>query len=277
MIESPVSDLKLEALGVSRDEMLRRIRTAVEYAVENGSRSRTSASTARAPTRTSFARPTDGGVEAGASEAVVVDTIGVATPEAAAQLVGQVADWPDVPIHFHGHNDFGSRDRERGRGGAGRRGLGARHGQRHGRAGGEREPRRGRARARALYGVETASASTRVRDVSARVREPSPGYELEPWKPLVGENLFRRESGAVASQFHDPPSIEPYSSELVGAERGSCSARRAASTRSGSRPRSWGSSWTRRRAELLEAVKKLGAEARGLVTDDEFRELAAQA
>ena len=46
------------------------------------------------------------------------------------------------------------------------------------------------------------------------------GYALEPWKPVTGETLFRRESGAVASQFHDPPSIEPYSSALVAAERG---------------------------------------------------------
>ena len=45
------------------------------------------------------------------------------------------------------------------------------------------------------------------------------GYELEPWKPLVGENLFTRESGAVASQFHDPPSIEPFAADLVGADR----------------------------------------------------------
>ena len=58
-----------------------------------------------------------------------------------------------------------------------------------------------------------------MRDVSERVQELS-GYALEPWKPVTGETLFRRESGAVASQFHDPPSIEPYSSDLVGAERG---------------------------------------------------------
>ena len=37
---------------------------------------------------------------------------------------------------------------------------------------------------------------------------------------MTGDNLFTRESGAVASQFHDPPAIEPYSSELVGAQRG---------------------------------------------------------
>src|SRR5204863_4215014 len=58
----------------------------------------------------------------------------------------------------------------------------------------------------------------RVREFSDRLRTLS-GYELEPYKPLVGENLFTRESGAVASQFHDPPAIEPYSSALVGAER----------------------------------------------------------
>ena len=71
---------------------------------------------------------------------------------------------------------------------------------------------------RALYGVESNLRLDRIREVSARVRELS-GYELEPWKPVTGETLYRRESGAVASQFHDPPSIEPYSSELVATER----------------------------------------------------------
>ena len=72
------------------------------------------------------------------------------------------------------------------------------------------------------------------------------GYALEPWKPVTGETLFRRESGAVASQFHDPPSIEPYSSAARrGRARASCSARRAGSTRSASRRRSSGSTCPR--------------------------------
>ena len=70
----------------------------------------------------------------------------------------------------------------------------------------------------ALYGVSTNLRLDRAREVSRLVRETT-GTELEAWKPVVGENLFRRESGAVASQFHDPTAIEPYSSELVGAER----------------------------------------------------------
>src|SRR5690606_25472696 len=70
----------------------------------------------------------------------------------------------------------------------------------------------------ALYGMETGLQLPMIRRVSARVREIS-GYALEPWKPLVGENLFRRETGTVASQFHDPPAVEPYSADLVGATR----------------------------------------------------------
>src|ERR687886_2965735 len=38
VIESPISDLKLEALGVSRDEMLERITGAIATAVEHGIR-----------------------------------------------------------------------------------------------------------------------------------------------------------------------------------------------------------------------------------------------
>ncbi len=37
---------------------------------------------------------------------------------------------------------------------------------------------------------------------------------------MIGDNLFLRESGAVASQFHIPEAIEPYAAELVGAKRG---------------------------------------------------------
>ncbi len=113
-----------------------------------------------------------------------------------------------------------------------------------------------------------------MRELSERVRELS-GYELEPWKPLVGENLFRRESGAVASQFHDPPAIEPYSSELVGAERSIVLGKKSGIDSIRIKAEELGLDLSDdQQRELLDAVKKLGAEKRGLVTDDEFRELA---
>jgi isopropylmalate/homocitrate/citramalate synthase len=106
------------------------------------------------------------------------------------------------------------------------------------------------------------------------VRELS-GYELEPWKPLVGDTLFRRESGAVASQFHDPPSIEPYSSELVGAERAIVLGKKSGIDSIRIKAAELGLELTEDgERELLATVKSRGAEKRGLVTDEEFAELA---
>ena len=114
----------------------------------------------------------------------------------------------------------------------------------------------------------------RLREVSARVQELS-GYELEPWKPLVGDTLFRRESGAVASQFHDPPSIEPYSADVVGAERSLVLGKKSGLDSIRIKAAELGLDVPdESRAELLARVKRLGAEKHGLVSDEEFRQLA---
>ena len=125
----------------------------------------------------------------------------------------------------------------------------------------------------ALYGVGTGLRFDRLRRVAELVQRLS-GYELEPWKPLTGNTLFTRESGAVASQFHDPPAIEPYSSELVGAPRrivlgkksGLDSIRIKLAEIGLDRPED---EWP----ALLAEVKALGARKHGLVSDEEFREL----
>jgi len=129
---------------------------------------------------------------------------------------------------------------------------------------------------RGLYGIETRLRLERVREVSARVRELA-GYELEPWKPLVGENLFTRESGAVASQFHDPPAIEPYSSELVGAERRIVLGKKSGLDSIRLKLEELGLDVpSEEHSRLLARVKELGARERRLVTDDEFRDLVAR-
>jgi isopropylmalate/homocitrate/citramalate synthase len=113
--------------------------------------------------------------------------------------------------------------------------------------------------------------------VSARVRKLS-GYALEPWKPVTGETLFRRESGAVASQFHDPPSIEPYSSELVRAERAVVLGKKSGLDSIRIKAEELGVDVPEeRRADVLARVKELGVRKRGLVTDEEFRALVREA
>jgi isopropylmalate/homocitrate/citramalate synthase len=277
VIESPISDRKLDALGVDREAMLERIVYAVSDAAKQGI---TVAFFGVDGTRADlgyFETVYKTAVEAGAKEAVVVDTIGVATPEAVEFLVGQTREWlgPDVPLHFHGHNDFGLATAAAVA--AVRAGARWIHGTINGM--GERAGNANLAEValalHALYGVRTGLRLERLRQVSARVRELS-GYELDPWKPVVGDTLFVRESGAVASQFHDPPSIEPFSAELVGAERKIVLGKKSGldSIRIKCDELGLELDPDRQRA-LLEAVKRLGTERRRLVTDDEFRALAS--
>jgi isopropylmalate/homocitrate/citramalate synthase len=129
----------------------------------------------------------------------------------------------------------------------------------------------------ALYGIGTNLRLDRVRDVTARVQELS-GFSLEPWKPLVGDTLFRRESGAVASQFHDPPSIEPYAADLVGADRELVLGKKSGIDSIRIKAEELGLELDEEaQRELLSRVKARGTELRRLLTDDEFRELAGQA
>jgi isopropylmalate/homocitrate/citramalate synthase len=275
VIESPISDLKLDAIGVGREKMLDRITAAMRFAAEHDIHAAFFGVDSTRAQPDFYEQVYKAAVDAGAQEVAVVDTLGIASPEAVADLVGRTAEWvgPDVPVHFHGHNDFGLATA------AAVAAVGAGASWVHGTINGMGE-RAGNANLgevalalRALYGVESNLRLDRVRAVSERVRELS-GYELEPWKPVTGETLFRRESGAVASQFHDPPSIEPYSSELVSAQRGIVLGKKSGVDSIRIKAEELGLDVPEeRRAEVLARVKELGARKRGLVDDDEFRRL----
>jgi isopropylmalate/homocitrate/citramalate synthase len=277
VIEAPLSERKLEALLLDHEEVLRRIVDAVSYAVENGI---TVAFFGVDGTRGELGfleTVYKTAVQAGAAEAVVVDTIGVAAPEAVARLVERARGWlgPDVPLHFHGHNDFGLATASAIA--AVRAGAGWVHGTINGM--GERAGNANLGEValalHALYGVETNLELGRIREVSRRVQELS-GYELEPWKPVVGENLFTRESGAVASQFHDPPAIEPFAADLVGADRRIVLGKKSGLDSIRIKCVELGLDVPEDDyRDLLAEVKRIAAERRGLISDEEFRKLAA--
>jgi isopropylmalate/homocitrate/citramalate synthase len=277
VIESPVSDGKLSAYGISREKLVGRVVDAVSYATANGVKV---CFFGVDGSRADFAfleRVYREAVAAGASEVAMVDTLGAVNPEAAALIVRTARGWlgETVPIHWHGHNDFGLATAAAVA--AVRAGASWVQGTINGM--GERAGNANLGEValalEALYGIPTRLRFDRLRTVSELVRKTS-GYELEPYKPVTGETLFTRESGAVASQFHDPPAIEPFSSELVGAPRrivlgkksGLDSVRIKLAELGIDRPEQ---DWP----ELLAEVKALGARKHGLVTDDEFRELAA--
>ena len=275
VIESPVSDGKLSAYGISREKLIQRVVTAVGHATQSGVTVCFFGVDGSRADLTFLERVYREAVEAGAAEIAIVDTLGAVTPEAAALLVSSARGWvgEGIPVHWHGHNDFGLATAAS----VAAVKAGARWVQGTINGMGERAGNANLGEValalEALYGIPTGLRFKRLRAVAELVQRIS-GYQLEPWKPLTGDNLFTRESGAVASQFHDPPAIEPYSSELVGAPR-----RLVLGKKSGldsiriklaeldlqSPEERW--------PELLAQVKALGARKHGLVTDAEFRDL----
>jgi len=277
VIESPTSDIKLKAYGISPDELLKRVIDAVYVAKQNGI---TVAFFAVDGTRTKLdflKKVYLSALEAGAAEVVVVDTIGACGPEAAEFLVSQVCGWvgPSVPVHWHGHNDFGMATAcgvAAVRGGASWiqgtiNGMGERAGN--------ADISEIALALKCLYDVPIALDLTKVREVSQVVCRNS-GYRLDAWKPLVGDNLFMRESGAVASQFHIPEAIEPYSSELVDARRSIVLGKKSGLDSIDLKAKELGLTVASdQRAPILAAVKKQAIAKRGLLTDEEFRQIVA--
>ena len=276
VIESPTSEIKLRAYGIAPDDLLAKVKSAVSFAAKENIRV---AFFAVDSTRTDLVflrRVYDTALEAGAAEIVVVDTIGACGPEAVEFLVRQVCQWvgPQIPVHFHGHDDFGMATAcaiAAVRAGATWiqgtiNGMGERAGN--------ADLGEIALALKCLYGVDVALDLSKVRETSEVVRKAS-GYSLAPWKPLVGENLFMRESGAVASQFHIPEAIEPYSSDLVHAHRQIVLGKKSGLDSIDLKAKELGLTISsERRSAILAAVKKLAIEKRRLVTDDEFRNLA---
>jgi len=275
VLEIPASDIKLRAYGLTREEAIRRATDAVSLARKSGIRVAFFAVDGSRAALDFLRTLYQAARDAGAEEAVVVDTIGACGPEAVEFLVGQVREWlgKDVPVHFHGHNDFGLATAcaiAAVRAGATWiqgtiNGMGERAG--NGDLG------EIALALKCIYNVPVALDLSKIREVSEFVRQTA-RYDLEPWKPVVGENLFCRESGAVASQFHIPEAIEPFSAEIVQARRRIVLGKKSGLDSIALKSKELGLEIPEaQRAAVLAAVKSKGIEKRGLVSDTEFGQI----
>jgi isopropylmalate/homocitrate/citramalate synthase len=278
VIEVPISEIKLKAYGISRDEAVRRATEAVRYAAENGIRVAFFGVDGTRADLEFVRRIYSAALEAGAKEVVVVDTIGACTPEAAEFLVRWMREWvgSDIAIHWHGHNDFGlgtAAAIAAVRGGASWiqgtiNGMGERAGN--------TDIAEVALALKCLYDVPVEMNLERIREVSEVVCRAGK-YQLEGWKPVIGDNLFLRESGAVASQFHIPQAIEPYAAELVGAQRGIVLGKKSGLDSIRLKAEELGVDVPEStRVTILELVKRKAIEKRGLLSDDEFRSIVEQ-
>ncbi len=220
LIEISTSDVKMKAYGFDRDKVLTRVRESIQHAVDHGMKVLFFPVDSTRSDLSFLQQVYSTALEAGAAEVAVVDTIGACSPEAVEIMIREVRGWvgADVPLHFHGHNDFGLGTASAVA--AVRSGADWVQGTVNGigeRAGNSDLCEVALALS-CLYDVPVNLDLTQARRVSELVQKAG-NYRVDGWRPVVGDNLFTRESGAVANQFHIPEAIEPYSADIVGADR----------------------------------------------------------
>ena len=279
LIEISTSDMKIKAYGFTRDSVLQRVTDAIRHAKDNGIKTVNFFAVDSTRSDLGFLRDVySTAIEEGADEVSVVDTIGVCSPEAVERLIGEVSSWvgPDIPIHWHGHNDFGMATASAVaavRGGA-RWIQGTINGM--GERAGNADICEVALALQCLYDMPVELDLTRARDTSKVVQQAG-GYSVDGWKPVVGEFLYTRESGAVANQFHIPQAIEPYSSEIVDAERRIVLGKKSGLSNVKLKGEELGLDIPEdKRAGVLAEVKDLGTRNARLVTDEEFRDIVAR-
>ena len=279
LIEISTSDMKIKAYGFTRDSVLQRVTDAIRHAKDNGIKTVNFFAVDSTRSDLGFLRDVySTAIEQGADEVSVVDTIGVCSPEAVERLIGEVSSWvgPEIPIHWHGHNDFGMATASAVaavRGGA-RWIQGTINGM--GERAGNADICEVALALQCLYDMPVELDLTRARETSKVVQQAG-GYRVDGWKPVVGEFLYTRESGAVANQFHIPQAIEPYSSEIVDAERRIVLGKKSGLSNIKLKGEELGLDIPEdKRAGVLAEVKDLGTRNARLVTDEEFKDIVAR-
>jgi isopropylmalate/homocitrate/citramalate synthase len=220
VIESPTSPYKMKAYNFSQERVLNMVRENLLYAKERNLYSAYFAVDASRSELGFLEQVYRKAVTEGrADEVVAVDTLGVANPEAMAFLVERIKGWVDVPVMVHCHNDFGlgtACTLAAVKAGAEWahvtvNGLGEKTGN--------TDIAELAVAAKLLYGYELDIRLDKLYDAARKVEKIS-GIRLSPLKPVVGANVFKRESGVVVSQLAKyPPAVEGYSPELVGRSR----------------------------------------------------------
>lgn len=157
--------------------------------------------------------------ECGASRFRFCDTVGILDPFTTYTKVKKLVTALSIPVEMHTHNDFGLATANTLAGiKAGSlsvnttvNGLG----ERAGNAALEEVVMA----LKRIYNTDIGIDTSRLLEISRLVASAS-GYNVHPWKAIVGENTFVHESGIHAhGVLQNPNTYEPFAPEEVGWER----------------------------------------------------------
>jgi homocitrate synthase NifV len=219
-ISIATSDIHLQyKLGMTREQVLEKAATMVEYAKDHGlyiSLNSEDATRTEFPFLKEFALK---GKEAGADRLRVCDTLGVLIPESTRYLVKRVIDEVKIPVEIHTHNDYGLgvanalAAYEVGAEWASTtvNGLGERAGN---------SSLEGIIMSLTkLYNLETNFKMDKLYEISRYVEEAS-GLPVPANRSIVGQHMFTHESGIhVDGVLKYPYTYESFLPDEIGASR----------------------------------------------------------
>lgn len=206
-------------LKMTRDQVLEKAVSAVEYAKKHGLQVEFSAEDATRSDRGFLLEVFKKVTDAGADRLDIPDTVGFATPQFIADLVREVRDATKLPISVHCHDDFGLAVANSIAGV--NAGAACAHvtinglGERAGNASLEEFVMA----LQCLYTRKHGIRTELLYEVSKFVSNTM-GIIVQPNKAIIGENAFGHESGIhTHGIINNPLTYEPISPELVGRTR----------------------------------------------------------
>ncbi len=214
------SDIHLDhKMHITRQDAINLCETAVDYAKDHGLFVAFSAEDATRTDIEFLKRIYSKAQECGADRVHIADTTGAITPQGIDYLVRELVKDIDVDIAVHLHNDFGLAVINSITGVlAGAKAVSTTVngiGERAGNASLEELIMA----MKILYGKDYGFKTKYIKELSDLVSEAS-GLPIPYNKPIVGNNVFRHESGIhVDAVIEEPLCYEPYLPELVGQKR----------------------------------------------------------
>ena len=214
------SDIHLDhKMHITRQDAINLCQTAVDYAKDHGLYVAFSAEDATRTDIDFLKRIYSKASECGADRVHIADTTGAITPQGIDYLVKQLVNDLDINIALHCHNDFGLAVINSITGVlAGAKGISTTVngiGERAGNASLEELIMA----LKILYGQDLGFKTKYIKELSDIVSKAS-GLSIPYNKPVVGNNIFRHESGIhVDAVIEEPLCYEPYVPELVGQKR----------------------------------------------------------
>lgn len=218
---APSSDIHISSKfpGKKREDIIEMSVKAIEYARERGLIVEFGGEDASRADFDFLIRLYDSAVDAKADRLTFTDTVGVFTPEKSFETMKKLKERYDLPVAFHGHDDFGLATANTVfavKGGADEihvavNGLG----ERAGNAALEEVVMA----LEFLYGVKTSINKEMIYPTSQLV-EKLTRVKVPPNKPIVGDNAFTHESGIHTSALlRNTQTYEPISPEIIGRKR----------------------------------------------------------